>query len=127
MKRAPLARRTRSHRNAYAPDDYAQFRARLCAAWGWRCGCCGKARPLQVDPVIRRSQLGPDEGNCWPLCWECHARRDWPFERGRLLVENLEHGRKRWAIVTKADKWAPDPPKVAWTEVGPTEPEPGAA
>ena len=124
MKRSrlrPVSREAPTHRDCYAPTEYAIFRSRLLAAWGYRCGCCGKARPLQVDHVIRRSQLGPDEGNCWPLCWECHARRDWPFERGRLIVENLEGDRKRWAIVTKADKWQPDPAGVVWTEVGPGE------
>lgn len=101
-----------THRAALSPRAYAMLRRRVFSAYGYRCAVCGEGKPLDLDHLQRRSQSGGDTGNVWALCRDCHARRDWPFHRGRLVVEQ-NAGMWWWAIVTKPDKWEPTP---AWTE-----------
>lgn len=126
-RRTPLAKRSATpatHRDCYTPSKYARFRARLVAAYEWRCAVCRRAAPLDLHHVVKRSRGGADHpDNCLPVCRITHDATDFPYDTepdGRLVIQALGAGRFRWAWIRKASKWALDPPEVAWTEVGPT-------
>lgn len=50
--------------------------AALCAAYGERCACCHRKRPLTKDHVIPVSRGGSNDiGNLQPLCQSCNSRK----------------------------------------------------
>lgn len=59
------------------------------------------------DHVVARSRGGSDrrENIIW-LCRFHHDMKDWPYSKGRLVIEADGHGGFRWSIVQRADKWA---------------------
>jgi hypothetical protein len=67
------------------PDRaYDRLREHVMARDGWRCKnpLCRKARALEVDHVIERSQGGPDEAaNLVTLCNDCHM-----LKSARILI-----------------------------------------
>ena len=49
----------------------------LCFAFGFRCACCKKNKPLPVDHVIPVSKGGPSWlWNIQPLCRSCNSKKN---------------------------------------------------
>jgi 5-methylcytosine-specific restriction endonuclease McrA len=68
----PKPERTRLNK-----DEYNALRLRIFEKQGWRCALCFRLKPLQLDHIVKRSQLGSDsEENCRGLCAECHDKED---------------------------------------------------
>jgi len=74
---------------------------------GRRCIFCRSTRRLELHHVTKRSQGGPHvEDNLVTLCHDCHARTDWPYAKGRLVVRALGGGGFDARIEMAPDKWA---------------------
>lgn len=128
MRRTPLRRRSKeppTHRPALGPAAYARLRAHVAHRAGFRCehpACRSAKPPLDLHHVVKRAQGGADHpDNCVYLCRRvCHPHTDAPYAQGRLVIESMGGERFRFAVVTKPDQFAPDPPDVVWTTVEPT-------
>jgi 5-methylcytosine-specific restriction endonuclease McrA len=92
MKRTALKRRKRL--NPVSKKTRTERWPRLKALRGHvlyradgRCEVCFALAPLDVHHVIKRSRGGEDTAeNCIGLCRTCHARTDYPYARGRLII-----------------------------------------
>ena len=103
MNRSPMRRKS--------PTPIpAKTRWQVVARDRYRCRWCGSAGPLELHHVRKRSQGRDDKPeNLLTLCRFCHERTDRPYSKGRLVVKPTMSGSFFLEIVTKADKFAPDP------------------
>ena len=70
-----------------------------------RCEVCG-GRGRDVDHIVPRGQGGADaDTNLCLLCRPCHERKDWPYQRGRLIISGRSGDRLHWAIVKAESKF----------------------
>ena len=120
MKRSrlrPVSAKTRTQR---WPALKAMREAVLRRAKG-KCEVCGRPGRLDCHHIVKRSQRGADTpDNVAALCRRCHARTDWSYAKGRLVISRwrgsphfpLASGRYSfgpvWGVETvyKRDKWA---------------------
>ena len=101
MKRTRL-RPVSARMRATLPAKRAMRDAVLARAKG-RCEGCGIGALLEVHHRVKRSAGGQDEAqNGVALCRPCHQRTDWPYEKGRLVIDVDRRVRLVWA----KDKWA---------------------
>jgi len=88
----------------------AALRAAVLAREHGRCqaryfGAC--RGPLDCHHVVRRSRGGLDHAdNLALLCRAHHQETDWPYSRGRLLIDALGRGRFHITRLWASDKWA---------------------
>ena len=105
-------KRTRMRRKPPTPIP-AKTRWQVLARDRYRCRWCRSTGPIELHHVIKRSQGRDDKPeNLLTLCGGpggCHARTDAPYRAGRLVVSPLPRGDFHLEIVTKANKFAPDP------------------
>ena len=102
-------KRTRMRRKSPTPIP-AKIRFQVLARDGYRCRWCRSAGPLELHHVRKRSQGRDDKPeNLLTLCRFCHERTDRPYRKGRLVVTPLPGGNFSLEVVTKLDKFAPDP------------------
>ena len=88
----------------------AKIRFQVLARDRYRCRWCAATGPLELHHVRKRSQGRDDKPeNLLTLCRFCHERTDRPYRKGRLVVTPLPSGDFHLEIVTKANKFAPDP------------------
>ena len=74
--------------------EWDALKAHVFKRAGWRCAYCKRRRSLDPNHLVKRSRGGTDTvENIVPLCRSCHDRTDWPYSRGRLIVECLGIGR----------------------------------
>jgi hypothetical protein len=112
MKRTRLSRvspRQRAFLGAYAP-----LRAEILERDGHRCRYCHRdaqrsGAPLEAHHVIKRSttpRLKLDPDNLLTLCRDCHARTDFPYADGRLIIFAEGDGMFRFGLEYRDSKFA---------------------
>ena len=88
----------------------AVLRTAVLRREGGRCqarllGAC--AGPLDLHHVLSRGRGGKHEyDNLALLCRQHHGEVDWPYSRGKLVIEALGDGAFQLARVWAPDKWA---------------------
>lgn len=122
VRRTATLKRTRlrrvSRKESAFQRAYTALRRKILRRDGYKCQACDyiawdrdPAR-LEVHHVTKRSRDKTrrlDEANLVTLCRLCHARTDYAFQFGRLVIGAEDDGRFTFRIVTKASKWSPDP------------------
>lgn len=97
MKRTPLKRRTRLRRVSKKTRTvrWPRLKALRERLFRWQTGCqaigLGDCRgPHDAHHIIKRSQGGQDRlDNLIRLCRHHHNMTDWPYAKGRLLVDRV--------------------------------------